>query len=313
VSPVGMRHTALPARNMQLSSKPPARRGAAVLRGKITGRASRDLAPLPSLRGAAQSCVPLVPSSRPARPRGAARSRTADHAWQRFRPACVAPSGLLRRASCLAQRIRVGSDRFRQPRRRAPEIELRKAWRFVPPGGSVVPRKLRERRGALDRYLRAFESGDPPPTRREQRVRELDREDRGPGDGEGSTRGPACHRSPLFPRIFPRRHPSIRFDRRSRRRSRRGIPSRSRTCWPRLVDEIVVESRACIQPYFTPPGFVRLSVSGGGRESNPPGSFRPLTGFEDRGAHQAPGRLRLPGYGPRRRTGGPAAHLGGLG
>jgi hypothetical protein len=33
-------------------------------------------------------------------------------------------------------------------------------------------------------------------------------------------------------------------------------------------------------------------VSGGGRESNPPGSFRPLTGFEDREAHQAPFRLR---------------------
>src|SRR6188472_2890810 len=32
--------------------------------------------------------------------------------------------------------------------------------------------------------------------------------------------------------------------------------------------------------------------SGGGRESNPPGSFRPLTGFEDREAHQAPFRLR---------------------
>jgi hypothetical protein len=28
--------------------------------------------------------------------------------------------------------------------------------------------------------------------------------------------------------------------------------------------------------------------SGGGRESNPPASSRPHTGFEDRGAHQAP-------------------------
>ena len=28
-------------------------------------------------------------------------------------------------------------------------------------------------------------------------------------------------------------------------------------------------------------------ISGGGRESNPPGSFRPLNGFEDRGTHQA--------------------------
>ncbi len=31
---------------------------------------------------------------------------------------------------------------------------------------------------------------------------------------------------------------------------------------------------------------------GGGRESNPPGGFHRLNGFEDRGAHQALGRLR---------------------
>jgi hypothetical protein len=31
-----------------------------------------------------------------------------------------------------------------------------------------------------------------------------------------------------------------------------------------------------------------ISPRGGGRESNPPGSSRPHTGFEDRGAHQAP-------------------------
>jgi hypothetical protein len=32
--------------------------------------------------------------------------------------------------------------------------------------------------------------------------------------------------------------------------------------------------------------------SGGGRESNPPAVRARLTGFEDRGGHQAPGRLR---------------------
>ncbi len=36
-------------------------------------------------------------------------------------------------------------------------------------------------------------------------------------------------------------------------------------------------------------------VGGGGRESNPPGTFRPPTGFEDRGAHQALVRLHRPG------------------
>jgi EmrB/QacA subfamily drug resistance transporter len=35
-------------------------------------------------------------------------------------------------------------------------------------------------------------------------------------------------------------------------------------------------------------GSVGNGVRGGGRESNPPGSSRPHTGFEDRGAHQAP-------------------------
>jgi hypothetical protein len=33
---------------------------------------------------------------------------------------------------------------------------------------------------------------------------------------------------------------------------------------------------------------VGSGARGGGRESNPPGSSRPHTGFEDRGAHQAP-------------------------
>ena len=46
---------------------------------------------------------------------------------------------------------------------------------------------------------------------------------------------------------------------------------------------------------------------GGGRESNPPGSFRPHYGFEDRGAHQAPFRLRIEhrrGRAPGPKTGG---------
>ena len=34
-----------------------------------------------------------------------------------------------------------------------------------------------------------------------------------------------------------------------------------------------------------------MSFSGGGRESNPPGNFRPLVGFEDRDVHQARNRL----------------------
>jgi hypothetical protein len=39
---------------------------------------------------------------------------------------------------------------------------------------------------------------------------------------------------------------------------------------------------------LSPPAVGTPIARGGGRESNPPGSFRPLTGFEDRGAHQAP-------------------------
>ena len=39
----------------------------------------------------------------------------------------------------------------------------------------------------------------------------------------------------------------------------------------------------------------RRRCRGGGRESNPPRSFHPFTGFEDRGAHQA--LRRLPGGG----------------
>ena len=41
-----------------------------------------------------------------------------------------------------------------------------------------------------------------------------------------------------------------------------------------------------------PPGRRGRHLGGGGRESNPPGHFRTLIGFEDRGTHQASGRLR---------------------
>ena len=39
-----------------------------------------------------------------------------------------------------------------------------------------------------------------------------------------------------------------------------------------------------------------MSFGGGGRESNPPGDFRPLVGFEDRDVHQARNRLHEQGY-----------------
>ena len=50
-----------------------------------------------------------------------------------------------------------------------------------------------------------------------------------------------------------------------------------------------------------PSGCGRL-FSGGGRESNPPGHFRTLIGFEDRGTHQASGRLQAGRYLTRRRV-----------
>jgi hypothetical protein len=40
----------------------------------------------------------------------------------------------------------------------------------------------------------------------------------------------------------------------------------------------------------------RKNNGGGGRESNPPGSFRPLIGFEDRDVHQARSRLHERAY-----------------
>jgi hypothetical protein len=36
------------------------------------------------------------------------------------------------------------------------------------------------------------------------------------------------------------------------------------------VDRILVESRACIRPYFVAPTVRTVPVRGGGRESNPP-------------------------------------------
>jgi hypothetical protein len=55
-----------------------------------------------------------------------------------------------------------------------------------------------------------------------------------------------------------------------------------------VVDEIVVEGRELITQYFFSPGVPIPFLRGGGRESNPPAGSRRHTGFEDRGAHQAP-------------------------
>ena len=63
-----------------------------------------------------------------------------------------------------------------------------------------------------------------------------------------------------------------------------------------FLDRIEVDSKQFVQPYYLCPRFALCYVSGGGRESNPPGSFHPLTGFEDQEGHQAPvaSSTRLP-------------------
>ncbi len=58
----------------------------------------------------------------------------------------------------------------------------------------------------------------------------------------------------------------------SRPRSKTNLPKAGAHTWARGV---------------APHPAVRRHVGGGGRESNPPGSFHRLNGFEDRGTHQA--------------------------
>lgn len=49
-----------------------------------------------------------------------------------------------------------------------------------------------------------------------------------------------------------------------------------------------MKSRKSITPYFVSPVVLMLSPRGGGRESDPPTTFRPSIGFEDREGHQPP-------------------------
>ena len=72
----------------------------------------------------------------------------------------------------------------------------------------------------------------------------------------------------------------------SRAATRRGSASTTSVLgtWRRgsTIATLRRRSRPCPEP----------SPRGGGRESNPPTTRAPSTGFEDRGGHQAPGRLR---------------------
>ena len=53
-------------------------------------------------------------------------------------------------------------------------------------------------------------------------------------------------------------------------------------------DEIVVEGRQLITPYFFSPGVLIPFPSRRRKESNPPVALRRRTGFEDREGHQPP-------------------------
>ena len=89
---------------------------------------------------------------------------------------------------------------------------------------------------------------------------------------------------------------STAFPRRPNRRPARGAPSDSSprpsprrreadsgSCWPASSTRSSWRAGTTSSPTTSCPGFLHRSLRGGGRESNPPGSSRPHTGFEVRG------------------------------
>jgi predicted trehalose synthase len=112
-----------------------------------------------------------------------------------------------------------------------------------------VDQALTERRAAIDRYLRAFEAGRLSEATCGHRVGALEQEI-GALEARRASLLAECDSEPALPTD--------------------AAPEQLKRLLDAVVERITVESRACIQPYFLRPRFVRLPLRGGGRESNPP-------------------------------------------
>jgi site-specific DNA recombinase len=136
---------------------------------------------------------------------------------------------------------------FQEAARRAQQ-----AWHAQHPGRQAelagVRATLAERRAAIDRYLRAFEARRLPEATCAHRLAELDREVRGL-EVRAAALEVECDTTPTIATD----HLLAGIQGSIQRAVVEGAPEQLKQVLDAVVDRILVESRACIQPYFVAP------------------------------------------------------------
>jgi site-specific DNA recombinase len=136
---------------------------------------------------------------------------------------------------------------FQEAARRAQQ-----AWHAQHPGRQAelagVRATLAERRTAIDRYLRAFEARRLPEATCAHRLAELDHEMRGL-EARAAALEAECDTTPTM--ATTDLLAGVRG--RIQRAVADGAPEQLKQLLDAVVDRILVESRACIQPYFVAP------------------------------------------------------------
>ncbi|HKQ01013.1 MAG TPA: hypothetical protein VJ735_11840, partial [Actinomycetes bacterium] len=126
------------------------------------------------------------------------------------------------------------------------------AWHNQHPGRQAelagARAALRGRQTAINRYLRAFEAGRLPESTCAHRLAELDQEVQALAARTGELEA-ACETTPAM--VTSDDLAEVR--RRIERAVADGPPEQLKRLLDSVVDQIVVESRACIQPYFVAP------------------------------------------------------------
>jgi site-specific DNA recombinase len=135
-----------------------------------------------------------------------------------------------------------------------------KVWEAAHPGRQAelagAADALAERRAAIDRYLRAFEAGRLPEATCAYRLAELEREMRAL-EARRAALESECERAPALPADGD----LWELRRRIELAVSQAAPEPLKLLLGAVVDRIVVESRACIQPYFTTLGVRTLGPS----------------------------------------------------
>jgi site-specific DNA recombinase len=126
------------------------------------------------------------------------------------------------------------------------------AWHAQHPGRQAELASTRaalgERRAVIDRYLRAFEAGRLLESTCADRLTELDQEVRALGARAAALEA-ECETTP----VIATGEVLVGVRRRVERAVADGAPEQLKRLLATVVDQILVESRACIQPYFVAP------------------------------------------------------------